>query len=117
LLADGSVWHLEREGDQMVASIRDKPEARYYYEYAYQKGSYLDHNNEPIGWKLMKRELRVIDSQTGEILGRKVTIIRVLPIYEALILGLLGPPIVVCDGTTKPPPPFPSSILKPVSTK
>jgi hypothetical protein len=119
LLTDGSARHLEREGEQVVVSIRDKPEARYYYEYAYLKRKYQI--EEPIGWKLQKIERRVIDSQTGEILGRNTKIIRILPTHEALIAGLFGPPIVMCPSRDVkpyvPPLPFPESILKPISKK
>jgi hypothetical protein len=115
LLADGSARHLEREGDRVVVSIRDKPEARYYYEHTYRKGKYSI--EEPIGWQLHKIELRVVDSQTGEILGRKTTIRRVLSIHDALLAGLFGPPIKLCPSYKVPQPRFPQSILKPISTQ
>lgn len=117
ILADGGARHLEREGGQVIVTLREKPEARYYERYAYEPNPYQI--EEPIGWKLQKIERRVIDSQTGEILGRDIKIIRVLPTHEALIAGLFGPPIIICPGPNVkpffPPPQFPQAVLKPIS--
>ncbi|GHT97110.1 hypothetical protein AGMMS49545_23650 [Betaproteobacteria bacterium] len=105
-------------------TLLERPIARYHVIYAYQPNPYVQ--EEPIGWKLQKMEQRVIDSQTGEILGRKTTIKRVLPTHEALLAGLLGPPIVLCPSPTVEAylpqlpfhqPPFPQSILNPISNK
>jgi hypothetical protein len=100
------VLHIERPADlgmpfdQWSTTLLDRPTARYHVVYAYHPRRHV--HEEPIGWKLEKIEYRVIDSQTGEILGRKTTIIRVLPAHEALIAGLFGPPIVSDSGPPRP---------------
>lgn len=122
LLTDGGARHLERVDDKVMVTILDKPESRYRVINHYQPNLYRI--EEPIGWKLEKIERRVIDSQTGEILGRYTRIIRVLPTYEALIAGLFGPPIMFCEDAQPRNPQaaskygpgnFPQQILKPVS--
>lgn len=114
ILADGSARHLERTGNRVMVTLRDVPEARYYERYAYQPTPFR--TDEPIGWKLEKLERQVIDSKTGEILGKETDFRRVLPTYEALIAGLFGPPIEFCPKPSIPQPPFPQSILKPKLT-
>ena len=113
---DGKIEHTERPEGQWKTTILDRPSARYHVRYAYQPTPY-DYE-EPIGWKLRKTERQVIDSQTGEILGRQTTVKRVLPTYEALLAGLFGPPIVLCPSPDVqpyvPPPPFLQAVLKPV---
>jgi len=98
-LTDGGVSHQERVDGQLVVSIREHPMARYRLAYAYQPTPYKI--EEPLGWQLWKTERQVIDNQTGEILGRDTHITRVLPMYEQVIVGLFGPPLVSC------PKPYP----------
>jgi hypothetical protein len=126
--SDGKVIHLERPLDmktsmpQWKTTVLNHPTARYHVVYAYQPTR--SSHDEPIGWKLFKTERRVVDSQTGEILGRYTMIKRIHPVHEALLTSLLGPPIKLCNGlpNVKPGPnyvppllSFPDSILKPVS--
>jgi hypothetical protein len=122
---DGKIIRIERPVDmktplnQWKKVVMDYPTARYHLINAYQKGRYQI--KEPIGWKLQKIEEQVVDSQTGEILGRNTTIIRVAPFHEALIASLFGPPIVMCHAPNVKPyvsqPPFLKSILKPISNQ
>lgn len=113
---DGRIAHTERLGGEWKTTILDRPSARYHVKYAYQPTPYG--YEEPIGWKLRKTERQVVDSQTGEILGRHTSIKRVLPTHEALIAGLFGPPIVLCPSPDVqpyiPPPPFMQAVLKPL---
>lgn len=116
LLADGGARHLERTGGRVMVTIRDIPEARYHYKYAYQpEPSIIE---EPIGWKLEKIERQVVDSQTGEILGRDISIHRGAPIADALWAQFVGNSMTICPGPNVkpfvPPPPFPQAALKPV---
>ncbi len=117
MLTDGGARHLEREGDRVMVTIRDKPEARYYYKYAYKPTE--NSHEEPIGWKLEQVERQVIDSQTGEILGRQIHVNRGLPIYEAWWAQSFGGAMVSCPSPNVqpyvPPPPFPQAVLKPIS--
>lgn len=117
MLDDGGVSRVERHPEGLIFILLERPSARYHVVYAYLKGKY--ETEEPIGWKLKKIERRVIDGQTGEILGRDTIIKRVFPFHEALLAGLFGPPIVMCPSPNVKPyvPPlhFPQSILKPIS--
>jgi hypothetical protein len=118
-LIEGGATRVEREGDRLIASIFEKPKSRYVLKRHYQPGPGI--YEELIGWKLQKIERQIIDSQTGEVLGRDRTIKRVLPSHEALIAGLFGPPIVMCPGPNVKPfvpqLPFPQAVLKPISKK
>jgi len=113
ILADGSARHLERTGNRVMVTLRDVPEARYYERYAYQPTPFR--TVERIGWKLEKGEEQVVDIQTGEILSQSIKIYRILPTYEALILGLLAPPVLSCPKT--PEPSLWQETLKPKKTK
>ena len=76
-------------------------------------------------WKLYKLESLVIESQTGEVLGRETNFKRIFPTREALLAALLGPPIKLCPspyplpninvGPYIPPPTLKRSVLKPIS--
>jgi len=112
ILDDGSVLKVESYKNGRMATILDHPTARYHVVNAYHPAPYI--TEAPIGWKLKKIERRVIDSQTGEILGRETYVKRTLPIYEALIASLFGPPIVICPKMIEQPR-FPQIILKPTS--
>ena len=114
MLDDGGVLHIERQQSGVLATILDRPSIQYRMVYAYQPTPFR--TDEPIGWKLEKLERQVIDSKTGEILGKETDFRRVLPTYEALIAGLFGPPIKLCPKPSIPQPPFPQSILKPKLT-
>lgn len=117
MLDDGGVLRVERHPDGLMATILDRPTARYHLKYTYQP-AYHSHE-EPFGWKLEKVERQVIDSQTGEILGRQIHINRGFPIYEALWAQFFGGAMVSCPSpNVQPyvlPPPFPQSILRPIS--
>lgn len=113
ILADGSARHLERTGNRVMVTLRDVPEARYYQRYAYQPTPFR--TVETIGWKLEKGGRQIVDIQTGEILSQSIKIYRILPTYEALILGLLGPPVLSCPKT--PEPSLWQETLKPKKTK
>lgn len=118
-LTDGGSRHLEREAGRVMVSIREKPEARYYYKYAYEPDPYTI--EEPMGWKLEKIESQVIDNQSGEILGRDVLIHRGFPVHEVLLLQFFGTPMLTCPSPKvkpyTPPLPFPQAVLKPLSRR
>ena len=113
----GKILHVERPLGQWQTTYLDKPSARYHLKYPYQP-TYHSHE-EPIGWKLEKVERQVIDSQTGEILGRQIHVNRGLPIYEAWWAQSFGGAMVSCPSPNAqpyvPPPPFPQAVLKPIS--
>ncbi|MDR0776219.1 MAG: hypothetical protein LBE81_06230 [Azonexus sp.] len=117
LLTDGGARHLERVDDKVIVTLLDKPEARYHVVYHHRPTRHR--YEEPIGWRLEKTERQVIDSQTGEILGRSTTIRRWYPMVDAIWIGLFGSYPKVCPGPqsplSTPQPPFPQSVLKPAS--
>ena len=117
MLEDGGVLRVERHPNGLMATVLDLPSARYQLKYTYQPSE--NSHEEPIGWKLEKVERQVIDSQTGEILGRQIHVNRGLPIYEAWWVQSFGGAMVSCPSPNAqpyvPPPPFPQAVLKPIS--
>lgn len=113
----GKVDHIELVQDDWKKTILDRPSARYQLKYTYQPSE--NSHEEPIGWKLEKVERQIIDSQTGEILGRQIHVNRGLPIYEAWWAQSFGGAMVSCPSPNVqpyvPPPPFPQAVLKPIS--
>lgn len=93
-LDDGSARHLEREGDRVMVTIREIPEARYEIKHHFQPRRY--HNDEPIGWKITKNEFQAADRKTGEILGKDTTIKRYPNYAESLWLRYFGTGMVLC---------------------
>ena len=120
---DGKILHLERPGGVWQKKFLDTPSARYHVKYAYQPTGFG--HQEPVGWKLYKLESQVIDSQTGEVLGRETNFKRIFPTHEALLAALLGPPIKWCPSPYPlpninvrpyiPPPTLDRSVLKPIT--
>ena len=92
-LADGKVMHLERDGDFMVLSILDKPQARYYFKYS--------HNNSPVGWKLRKIQRVIIDSRSKESIGSETFIKRYPGWIEAMWAQFLGTGMQMCPDPEK----------------
>jgi len=63
---DGRVSHTEKDGWDWHMRVLDRPTARYHYKYA-------DPRQEvSIGYKLEKREIVVIDTESGEVIAREV---------------------------------------------
>jgi hypothetical protein len=117
MLDDGGVLRVERHYEGLLATVLDRPTGRYHLRYTYQP-TYHSHE-EPVGWKLEKVERQVVDSQTGEILGRDVTVKRWAPMADALWAQFIGSTLRMCPGPNvqpyEPPPPFPQAVLKPIS--
>lgn len=115
--SDGKIAHTERPEGQWKTTILEKPAARYHVIYAYQPRPHV--YAKPIGRKLEKMESLVIDSQTGEILGRDVVIKRWASIADALWAQFIGSTLRICPDPDAqphmPPLPFPQSVLKPIS--
>ena len=102
LLSDGSVWHIERHSDGVYFSVLDHPTARYYYKQAYQPTPYII--EEPIGWKLQKLESIVLDSETGDVLGRDTHFHRFPSVAEGLWVHFFGSGQTICEGSAPQPP-------------
>lgn len=114
MLTDGGVAHLERTPEGIVATILDQPTARYYIRYAYQPTPYRI--EEPIGWRLEKIERQIVDSTTGEVLGRDTSIKRRAGTIDRSWVRLLGSDLTMCPDPSKGPkqPSFPEAVLMPV---
>lgn len=104
MLSDGGVVHLERTSRGIEASILDHPTARYHYKYAYQPTPYVQ--EERIGWKLEKLGTIVVDSETGEIIGRDTRYRRTINIAEGSWRLFWGLAKTTCDGDAPQPPNF-----------
>ncbi|RLJ61234.1 hypothetical protein [Sulfurisoma sediminicola] len=113
MLTDGGVVHLERTPEGIVASILDQPTARYHYKHAYQPTPHKI--EEPIGWRLEKIEWQVVDSATGEVLGRNTLIKRRASTVERLWIRLLGSDLTICPDPDSGPKqqPFLEAVLVP----
>ena len=111
------IEHIEQTGDRWKVELLDHPTARYHYKYAYQPTPHR--YEEPIGWKLERMETQVVDSGTGEVIGRNTLIKRRSSVAEKLWIGLLGSDLVMCPDPEKGPrqPPFPEAVLLPVTKK
>jgi len=114
---NGKILHVEGMMGNWTKIVLDSPSARYRLVYRYQPTPYRI--EEPIGWRLQKMERQVIDSQTGEILGRDTIIKRRYSMADAVWIGLFGSYPKLCPGPqsplSTPQPPFPQSVLKPAS--
>lgn len=101
MLKDGGVLHVERHPEGLMATLLDKPTARYVFKHAYEPVPFR--YEEPIGWKLEKFEYEVIDRETGEILGRDTRVTRFPNHMELLWLRYFGPANLGCSGPLDQP--------------
>lgn len=88
---EGRNWRTERgEGEKSRTVSIDKPTARYYWR--------NQQFPNPVGHLLLRREETVIDSLTGEIIGKRVDGYRRPPFIEALWLRYFDAPPAMCSG-------------------
>lgn len=111
------VEHIEKPNGKSQVTVLNRPTARYHYKYAYQPTPYQ--YEESIGWKLEKAELQVIDTQTGEIIGREIWFNRRPSWTEGLWVNLLGGGLTQCPnpGVRSTKEHLPTVALKPVTTR
>lgn len=98
LLSDGWALHLERRADGVYAHYVDKPQARYQYRYADPRQWV------PAGYQMNRLERQVVDSETGEVLGREVLFERYPGFVEGLWIRFLGSGQTICEGNAPRPP-------------
>lgn len=91
LLSDGWALHLERRADGVYALYIEYPQARYHYRYADPR------HWVPAGYQMNRREMQVVDSETGEVLGRELSYERYPGFVEGLWVRFLGSGQVICD--------------------
>lgn len=96
------VSHVEKIDGQWQISILDSPTARYHYQYAYQPTPYK--TEERIGWKMEKLGMVIVDSETGEVIGRDTEYRRTINIAEGLWRLYWGLAKTSCSGSAPKPP-------------
>lgn len=95
-LSNGKVAHTEKVNGRWQQTNLDRPSARYTYKFA-------DPRQEiPIGRQLEKFETIVIDSQTGEVLGRDTGFKR-FPSWFNSWVGFFGSGLTLCKGPLDDP--------------
>ena len=91
MFKDGRVSHRELVDDGVKRTIIDQPQARYIYKYSA--------NNKDAGLQLEKQEWVVVDSATGEVLGRDTTFKRYPSWFDGLWLRyIIGAHPTICKG-------------------
>lgn len=98
----GEIEHIERISSEWKVSLLDRPTARYHYKHAYQPTPYQ--TEEPVGWKLNRAEKQVVDSTSGEVIGRDVHYHRYPSALEGLWVRFFGTGQVICEGSAPRPP-------------
>lgn len=93
---------LEKIDGSIRLTSLEHPTARYHYKYAYQPTPYK--TEEHIGWKLEKLGTVVIDSETGEVIGRDTKYRRTINIAEGLWRLYWGVATTTCQGNAPKPP-------------
>lgn len=110
LTSRGKISHAERLDGQWQVVILDKPQARYHYRYADPRQWV------PAGYQMNRREMQVIDSETGEVLGREVWFERYPGFVEGLWLRFLGSGQTICYGESEKRQTLYESVLIPKKT-
>lgn len=77
--SNGNLWRVERDGDEVRHFRIDRPSARYHFR--------MPSSHAPIGHKLVKHETTVVDTVTGDVLGRYARISRTAPWFYWSIRG------------------------------
>ncbi len=110
LLQGGKVWRTERVPEGLWRNMSDHPKARYHYKFA-------DPRQEvPIGLKIEKREVLVVDAQTNDVIAREIGYNRYPAWVQRLWIGSFGSGLVQCPDPGKGPPRehLPTAAVKPV---
>jgi hypothetical protein len=88
MLDDGGVLRLERTEQGIVASVLDRPSARYRYKRGYDVTPYS--LEESASYAIEKVEYQVVDSESGELLGRDTRFTRFPCWIERIWIRYLG---------------------------
>ncbi|RLJ61236.1 hypothetical protein [Sulfurisoma sediminicola] len=95
LYSDGSVMHVERHPDGVYVSTLRQPQSRYHYRRAHKE------TWAPAGFQMGRNEMQVVDSQTGEVLGRELWFSRWPSFIEGLWIRFLGSGQIICYGESE----------------
>lgn len=96
------IVHIKKKDGQWRKEVLDQPTARYHYKYAYQPTPYKQ--EERIGWKLEKLGMVIVDSETGEVIGRDTQYRRTINIAEGSWRLYWGLAKTTCQGSAPKPP-------------
>lgn len=109
--APGKISHLEKQPDgAWRVTVIDRPTARYHYKFA-------DPRQEvPVGLKIEKREVLVVDTQTNDVIAREIGYNRYPAWVQRLWIGSFGSGLVQCPDPGKGPPfeHLPTAAIKPL---
>jgi hypothetical protein len=107
------VSHVEKIDGKWLVSILSKPAARYHYRFTDSR------QDVPIGYQLWKFETEVIDSTSGDAIGRNTMVKRRASMIERLWIRQVGSDLTICPDPEKGPrqPPFPETVLVPAVNK
>jgi hypothetical protein len=109
LTLDGKgIAHEEKIDGKWHRTILAQPQARYHYRYADPRQWV------PAGFQINRMEKQVVDSESGEVLGRDVKFERYPGFVEGLWIRYLGSGQTICPNPAGPrQPDFPESVLIP----
>jgi hypothetical protein len=116
--APGKISHLAKDSDgSWRVSVIEKPTARYHYKHSYQPSPNV--YEQPMGWGIEKKELIVVDSETGETIARDLGYNRRSSWIQRIWIGLIGSDLVQCPDPGKGPPReyLPDAAVKPILAK
>ena len=86
-----AVEHVEKVNGQWHKTILEQPSARYHFKFA-------DPRQEmPVGYQLQKRETIIVDSTTGEVIGREISFNRYPGWVEGLWIRFFGSGQIICN--------------------
>lgn len=95
------IERVERVAGGWKVTVLDRPTARYHYKHAYQPTPYR--TEEALGWKILKSETIVLDSITGETLGRDTRFVRSPSVADGLWIHFLDHGRSGCSGPLNDP--------------
>lgn len=108
------ISHLEKGKDGLWRiTILNKPLAKYHYKNAYRLIPFRE--EEVVSWKILKREMIVVDEMSGEVIGRNLQFQRHPGWIDARSLGLFGSMVTRCPNSKdrQNQPEFPEAVFKP----
>lgn len=115
--AEKGVSHIEKINGQWQIRILKEPTARYHFKHSYQPRP--QNTEEPLGLKIEKRERVVIDTETGETIGRETGFNRYPGWIDGLWINLLGSGLTQCPnpGQGSPREHLPRAVLSPLKSQ
>ncbi len=109
-LRDGRIWRLERLGNQLSASILDRPSAEFMYRRPVE--------DQQVAYQITKTEYQVVDMSNERVIGRRTFYKRYPGWLEGLWIRFLGTGMTMCPDpeSSQHQPAFPDVVLAPAKT-